>query len=124
MALDMEQLRKMFYEECRENLEVLEEVLLNLDVTSIEDESINTIFRAAHSIKGGAGTFNLMDISEFTHHVEAYLDLVRNNERTLTPDSIDLLLKSGDCIHSMLEGHEQGSDVNEALKQEVSEKLA
>lgn len=44
MALDMEQLRKMFYEECRENLEVLEDVLLNLDVTSIDEESINTIF--------------------------------------------------------------------------------
>jgi two-component system chemotaxis sensor kinase CheA len=124
MALDMEQLRKMFYEECRENLEVLEEVLLNLDLAHIEDESINTIFRAAHSIKGGAGTFNLLDISEFTHNVEAYLDLVRNQERTLTADSIDLLLKSGDCIHSMLEGHEQGTDVNLDLKQEVSEKLA
>ncbi|WP_394126734.1 chemotaxis protein CheA [Vibrio hepatarius] len=124
MALDMEQLRKMFYEECRENLEVLEEVLLNLDLAHIEGESINTIFRAAHSIKGGAGTFNLLDISEFTHNVEAYLDLVRNQERTLTADSIDLLLKSGDCIHSMLEGHEQGTDVNLDLKQEVSEKLA
>jgi len=124
MALDMEQLRKMFYEECRENLEVLEDVLLNLDPSHVEDESINTIFRAAHSIKGGAGTFNLLDISEFTHNVEAYLDLVRNNERTLTAETIDLLLKSGDCIHSMLEGHEQGSEVNESLKQEVGDKLS
>ena len=81
MALDMEQLRKMFYEECRENLEVLEDVLLNLDVSCVEDESINTIFRAAHSIKGGAATFNLPDISEFTHSVEAYLDLVRNHKK-------------------------------------------
>ncbi|KJY81825.1 chemotaxis protein CheA [Vibrio galatheae] len=124
MALDMEQLRKMFYEECRENLDVLEDVLLNLDPNHVEDESINTIFRAAHSIKGGAGTFNLLDISEFTHNVEAYLDLVRNNERSLSAETVDLLLKSGDCIHSMLEGHEQGSEVNEALKLEVSEKLA
>ncbi|MEF1256279.1 chemotaxis protein CheA [Vibrio sp. M260112] len=123
MALDMEQLRKMFYEECRENLEVLEDVLLNLDPTHVEDESINTIFRAAHSIKGGAGTFNLLDISEFTHSVEAYLDLVRNHQRSLSAETIDLLLKSGDCIHSMLEGHEQGSEVNDALKQEVSLKL-
>lgn len=123
MALDMEQLRKMFYEECRENLEVLEDVLLNLDPTHVEDESINTIFRAAHSIKGGAGTFNLLDISEFTHSVEAYLDLVRNHQRSLSAETIDLLLKSGDCIHSMLEGHEQGSEVNDDLKQEVSLKL-
>lgn len=123
MALDMEQLRKMFYEECRENLEVLEDVLLNLDPEHVEEESINTIFRAAHSIKGGAGTFNLLDISEFTHGVEAYLDLVRNQERSLSAETIDLLLKSGDCIHSMLEGHEQGSEVNQDLKQEVSQKL-
>ncbi|MEF1288797.1 chemotaxis protein CheA [Vibrio sp. M260118] len=124
MALDMEQLRKMFYEECRENLEVLEDVLLNLDPAHIEDESINTIFRAAHSIKGGAGTFNLLDISEFTHNVEAYLDLVRNHERALTSETIDLLLKSGDCIHSMLEGHEQGSEVNLELKESVGKQLA
>ncbi|MCC2521425.1 chemotaxis protein CheA [Vibrio coralliilyticus] len=123
MALDMEQLRKMFYEECRENLEVLEDVLLNLDVTSLDEESINTIFRAAHSIKGGAATFNLFDISEFTHSVEAYLDLVRNNEKELTAETVDLLLKSGDCIQSMLEGHEQGSEVDTALQKEVSAQL-
>ena len=71
MALDMDQLRKMFYEECRENLEVLEEILLDLEPSSVDIETINTIFRAAHSIKGGAATFNLFDISEFTHFVEA-----------------------------------------------------
>ncbi|GLT16882.1 chemotaxis protein CheA [Vibrio zhanjiangensis] len=123
MALDMEQLRKMFYEECRENLGVLEEVLLNLDVNCVEEESINTIFRAAHSIKGGAATFNLLDISEFTHSVEAYLDLVRNHQRELTAESVDLLLKSGDCIHAMLEGHEQGSEVDTELKNQVSVQL-
>lgn len=124
MALDMEQLRKMFYEECRENLEVLEDVLLNLDLAQFDDESINTIFRAAHSIKGGAATFNLLDISEFTHSVEAYLDLVRNGERQLTADTVDILLKSGDCIQSMLEQHESGSQVDQALLDDVSAQLA
>ena len=123
MALDMEQLRKMFYEECRENLNVLEEILLNLQVDQVDDESINTIFRAAHSIKGGAGTFNLLDISEFTHSVEAYLDLVRNHQRHLTAQTVDLLLKSGDCIHNMLEGHELGSEVDTELKQQVTQDL-
>ncbi|MGD8110393.1 chemotaxis protein CheA [Vibrio sp. TRT 17S01] len=123
MALDMEQLRKMFYEECRENLEVLEDVLLNLDISCVDDETINTIFRAAHSIKGGAATFNLLDISEFTHSVEAYLDLVRNKERQLQSDTIDLLLKSGDCIRSMLEGHELGNDVDTELRDSVSQQL-
>ncbi|WP_428773770.1 Hpt domain-containing protein, partial [Vibrio sp.] len=123
MALDMEQLRKMFYEECRENLEVLEGVLLNLEPATVDMEQINTIFRAAHSIKGGAATFNLLDISEFTHSVEAYLDLVRNEQLSLTIESIDLLLKAGDCINSMLAGHESGGDVDAELKQQVSAEL-
>lgn len=120
MALDMEQLRKMFYEECRENLGVLEEVLLSLDPQNIEEETINTIFRAAHSIKGGAATFDLGAISEFTHRVEAYLDLVRNGEREMTLDTVDLLLKSCDCIQNMLEGYESGAERNETLQHEIT----
>ncbi|WGV98616.1 chemotaxis protein CheA [Vibrio sp. YMD68] len=123
MALDMDQLRKMFYEECRENLEVLENELLNIEVSSVEKETINTIFRAAHSIKGGAATFNLFDISEFTHAIEAYLDLVRNDEKELTKSSIDVLLKGGDCIKNMLEGHESDEVVDEALKASVNQLL-
>lgn len=124
MALDMEQLRKMFYEECRENLEVLENILLHLDVSDVDDESINTIFRAAHSIKGGAGTFNLLDISEFTHSVEAYLDLVRNHQRQLTTDTVDLLLKSCDCITAMLQAHESGLEADDEQKKQVSQQLS
>jgi len=124
MALDMDQLRKMFYEECRENLEVLETVLLGLDPSEVEQETINTIFRAAHSIKGGAATFNLFDISEFTHSVEAYLDEVRNQKMSLSGHSVDVLLKAGDCIKEMLEGHENGQAVESELKQSVSLSLA
>lgn len=124
MALDMEQLRKMFYEECRENLEVLENVLLHLDPQDGDHETINTIFRAAHSIKGGAATFNLLDISEFTHSVEAYLDKVRNHEAELSATSVDVLLKSCDVIGDMLAGHETGSDVDLDLKASVSHQLA
>ncbi len=123
MALDMDQLRKMFYEECRENLEVLETILLGLDPDDVEQETINTIFRAAHSIKGGAATFNLFDISEFTHSVEAYLDEVRNHNMELSGHSVDVLLKSGDCITEMLEGHENGEPVESELKQSVTKSL-
>ncbi|SON52241.1 chemotaxis protein CheA [Vibrio tapetis] len=123
MALDMDQLRKMFYEECRENLEVLETILLGLDPNDVEQETINTIFRAAHSIKGGAATFNLFDISEFTHSVEAYLDEVRNHNMELSAHSVDVLLKSGDCITEMLEGHENGQPVESELKQSVTDSL-
>jgi len=123
MALDMDQLRKMFYEECRENLEVLEEILLDLEPSSVDIETINTIFRAAHSIKGGAATFNLFDISEFTHSVEAYLDQVRNEQLVLSKSSVDVLLRSCDCIKNMLEGHESNSDVDAEFKEAVNGEL-
>ncbi|MFA0569423.1 chemotaxis protein CheA [Vibrio gallaecicus] len=123
MALDMDQLRKMFYEECCENLEVLEEILLDLEPETVDIETINTIFRAAHSIKGGAATFNLFDISEFTHSVEAYLDKVRNNEMQLTKQTVDVLLRSCDCIKAMLEGHEDKVDVDLNFKESVSNEL-
>ncbi len=123
MALDMDQLRKMFYEECRENLEVLETELLGVQPDDVESETINTIFRAAHSIKGGAATFNLLDISEFTHAMEAYLDEVRNKKLSLTSHSIDVLLRGGDCIKDMLVGHESGQPSNPELSLSVTEAL-
>ncbi|POF60785.1 chemotaxis protein CheA, partial [Vibrio vulnificus] len=85
---------------------------------------IDTIFRAAHSIKGGAATFNLLDISEFTHTVEAYLDKVRNGELVMSRESVDVLLRSCDGISLLLEGHEAGEPVETGRLQHVSDELA
>ncbi|WP_087022045.1 chemotaxis protein CheA [Thaumasiovibrio subtropicus] len=123
MALDMNQLRKMFFEECRENLEVLETELLGIQPENVDPETINTIFRAAHSIKGGAATFNLLDISEFTHAMEAYLDEVRNEKLSLTSHSVDVLLRGGDCIKEMLVGHENDAPVDPELRSTVTNEL-
>ncbi|PAR19691.1 chemotaxis protein CheA, partial [Vibrio metoecus] len=123
MALDMEQLRKIFHVECRENLETLEGELLQLDPSQVDIEVLNTIFRAAHSIKGGAGTFNLHEISEFTHAVETYLDLIRTQKKQLTPQGIDTLLKSCDVIRNMLDSREQQTDIDNVLKEQVSAEL-
>ncbi|STO79458.1 Chemotaxis protein CheA [Grimontia hollisae] len=86
MALDMDQLRRIFYEECRENLEILERELLALDPDADVDlDIINTIFRAAHSIKGGGATFNLNEISQFTHVMETLLDEAREGNVASMP---------------------------------------
>ncbi|MDD1782315.1 chemotaxis protein CheA [Enterovibrio sp. ZSDZ35] len=124
MALDMDQLRRIFYEECRENLEILERELLALDPDGEVDlEIINTIFRAAHSIKGGGATFNLNEISQFTHVMETLLDEAREGKRRLDADTIDLLLKGGDCINSMLVAYETDSDFDHGLRDALTEKL-
>ncbi|NLS11930.1 chemotaxis protein CheA [Vibrio sp. SM6] len=124
MALDMEQLRKMFYDECRENLEILENNLLHLDCSQLDKETIDTIFRAAHSIKGGAATFNFSDISEFTHDVEAYLDAVRNQMVSMNTAAVDLLLRSCDYIAELLASVEVGQVANQEKRAQLSAELA
>lgn len=124
MALDMDQLRRIFYEECRENLEILERELLALDPNGDVDlDIINTIFRAAHSIKGGGATFNLNEISQFTHVMETLLDEAREGKRRLDASTIDLLLKGGDCINSMLVAYETDTDFDHALRDALTEQL-
>ena len=74
MAIDMEQFKVTYIEESLEGLDIMESSLLGLDSGTADNETINTIFRAAHSIKGGGAIFGLSSVSEFTHSVETLLD--------------------------------------------------
>ena len=98
--LEMEEILNLFFEESFEGLDAMESGLLTLE-DGADRETINTIFRAAHSIKGGAGTFGFMEISEFTHSVETLLDEMRNGIRGITPDALQVLLQSVDVIREM-----------------------
>lgn len=98
--LEMEEILNLFFEESFEGLDAMESSLLTLK-DDADRETINTIFRAAHSIKGGAGTFGFMEISEFTHSVETLLDEMRNGVRGITPDALQVLLQSVDVIREM-----------------------
>lgn len=103
MALDMEQFLQIFFEESYEGLDIMESGLLNIDFGALDSESINAIFRAAHSIKGGAGTFGLMEVADFTHLMETLLDQLRSGQRQISQDDVDVLLESVDCLRSMLD---------------------
>ena len=81
MSIDMTQFLVTFYEESFEGLEIMESELLNLDIGAADAETINTIFRAAHSIKGGSGTFGLNAVASYTHVMETLLDEMRNGKR-------------------------------------------
>ncbi|MCK4709493.1 MAG: Hpt domain-containing protein, partial [Gammaproteobacteria bacterium] len=113
MAIDMEQFHQVFFEESFEGLDVMESGLLNLDNGEAYDEEINTIFRAAHSIKGGSGTFGFQNIADFTHIMETLLDEVRDGIRDLTHEGINILLKSVDCLRMMMTAASDGGDVDE-----------
>ncbi|MCJ8321716.1 MAG: chemotaxis protein CheA, partial [Colwellia sp.] len=116
MSIDLSQFIPSFLEESFEGLELMESSLLELNQDS-DSETINSVFRAAHSIKGGAGTFGFNDVTEFTHHVETLLDEMRDGRRTIEPVDVELLLDSVDCMRLMIE----------AIRDEVScedEKIA
>ncbi len=104
MTLDpaMEEILKVFFEESTECLSAMESGLLTLD-TGADCETINTIFRAAHSIKGGAGTLGLMEVSHFTHAVETLLDQMRTGERAVSADAVQILLRAVDVIREMMD---------------------
>ena len=108
MSVDLSQFHQVFFEESYEGLDVMESALLNMDVSSTDAETINEIFRAAHSIKGGSGTFGFTAIAEFTHVVETLLDLIRSDQIEMQREYIDLFLKSVDCIRTMIQELEQG----------------
>ncbi|WP_417361215.1 chemotaxis protein CheA [Gallaecimonas pentaromativorans] len=101
MELDMERFRQIFLQECAENLDVLEAELLAMEAGLTDDDAINKVFRAAHSIKGGAGTFGLGEMSRFTHHLETLLDELRSHKRQPTPALVALMLKATDVIARM-----------------------
>ena len=110
MSVDLSQFHQIFFEESFEGLDVMESELLEMDLDDVNEETVNTIFRAAHSIKGGAGTFGFMPISEFTHVVETLLDEIRSGQRTMQANFIDLFLQSVDCLRGMLSDMQGGNE--------------
>jgi two-component system, chemotaxis family, sensor kinase CheA len=103
MTLDVEmaEIAKVFFQESREGLDAMEAGLLSLGAT-VDSESINTIFRAAHSIKGGAATFGFAAVADFTHGVETLLDEMRNGVRPVTAEAVQTLLQACDCLREMI----------------------
>jgi len=102
MSIDLSQFHQVFFEESFEGLQLMESSLLELDCANPDGETINAIFRAAHSIKGSSSTFGFGAVAEFTHVLETLLDQVRVGSRRLTPEIVDLLLRSVDCLSGML----------------------
>jgi len=101
MTIDLAQFLPTFLEESYEGLETMETGLLTLQ--SSDDDSIHSIFRAAHSIKGGAGTFGFNQVTEFTHLVETLLDEMRDGRREILKSDIEILLQSVDCIRLLID---------------------
>ncbi len=123
MSIDLSQFHQVFFEESFEGLDIMESSLLALDLSEVDAETINTIFRAAHSIKGGAGTFGFMQVSSFTHVVETLLDEIRGGDRDIEQDHVDLFLLCVDCLRGLMTDLQAGSEPDMAQADDLKSKF-
>lgn len=108
MSSDLSRFHQVFFDETKEHLAEMERLLLALDVADPDAEELDAIFRAAHSIKGGSGTFGFADLCEVTHVLETLLDRVRQREQALSEAMVDALLQLGDVLREQLACHQDG----------------
>jgi two-component system chemotaxis sensor kinase CheA len=123
MTIDMSQFFQVFFDETEELLSEMEKLLLAIDLSAPDDEELNAIFRAAHSIKGGAATFGITDLTDITHVLETLLDLIRKGEMALTAEHVDAFLQAKDTLKMQLDGHRLHTEVDEAAVADVRRRL-
>jgi two-component system chemotaxis sensor kinase CheA len=102
MTLDLKQFQGIFFEESFEGLDAMESALVAAAGPILDTDVINALFRAAHSMKGGSGTFGYADLTRFTHRMEALLDQVRQGIRPLDETLIAVLLQAVDAARDLL----------------------
>ena len=124
MSDDFSQFHDAFFEEAAEHLAIIEEGLLELEQHPEDLDLLNKIFRSAHSIKGTSGMFGFNAVAQFTHKMETLLDLLRNGQKVVTPQIADLLLKSTDCLKTLIEAAKTGSPVDDETVQRFTAELA
>ena len=121
MAIDMRQFHQTFFEESLEGLTVMEAELLHLeraacasgqDTVYADSEILNTIFRSAHSIKGGSSTFGFGDVAAFAHVLESRLDALRDRRSQPSQRVVGLLLLSVDCLRSLIVAAKTGKEAD------------
>lgn len=113
MSIDIEQFHGVFFDESDEHLDDMEQLLMSLDIESPDPEELNSIFRAAHSIKGGSGIFGFDALMNLTHVMENLLDKARNNELSITADIVNVLLETLDVLKDTLNAYRDETPVPE-----------
>ncbi|EUM24239.1 chemotaxis protein CheA [Enterobacter sp. BIDMC 26] len=121
--MDMNDFSHIFFTEAEELLAEMEQQLLQLDVAAPDQEQLNAIFRAAHSLKGGAATFGFTALQETTHLLENLLDQARAGERTLSRSIINLFLECKDIMQAQLEAYQSSQEPDEARYRYICEAL-
>ncbi|MDR1389688.1 MAG: chemotaxis protein CheA [Treponema sp.] len=112
-----EELLKDFFSEARQQVDMLEQNVLVLENEGGNKDAVDEIFRAAHTLKGGSATVEMMELSHFTHMVEDVLDAIRSDQLAINEDVVDMLLAAIDIIKAMLEQRMNGAVYQEDTSQ-------
>jgi two-component system chemotaxis sensor kinase CheA len=123
MSIDMKQFHAVFFDESQEHLDEMEHLLLELDTENPDAEQLNTIFRAAHSVKGGSGIFGFDALGSVTHIMESLLDNVRQGKLAINPQMVDLFLSSVDVLKGILDSYKLGADIDWPSANRICERL-
>jgi two-component system, chemotaxis family, sensor kinase CheA len=120
---NLSQYNEVFFEEAQEHLETMETLLLAYDIDAPDMEELNSVFRAAHSIKGGSDIFGFKALTGLTHVMENMLDSARNNELILTTDLITVLLETTDVLKNILSCYREESEIDWEIIEASKERL-
>jgi two-component system, chemotaxis family, sensor kinase CheA len=108
--MDITQFYQTFFEEADELLAEMEQLLLGLDLQAPDSEHLHAIFRAAHSVKGGAATFGFLALTETTHLLENLLDRARHGDLKLTTKMMDAFLQTKDILQTQMGAYREGGE--------------
>jgi two-component system chemotaxis sensor kinase CheA len=117
-------IKQTFFQECEEQLSELETGLLEIEKGDHDPELVNAVFRAVHSVKGGAGAFSLDDLVHFAHIFENTLDLMRSNRLQPTPEVIKTMLRAADVLADLVRVARDGGDFDDARTESLAKELA
>ena len=119
----MAAIKQTFFQECEEQLAELEDGLLTIEREEGDLETINAVFRAVHSIKGGAGAFGLDELVRFAHTFETTLDGMRSGTVDSSPQIIKLMLRSADILADLVRFSRDGGDMDHVRVAQMAEEL-
>ncbi len=118
------QLRQTFFEECDEQLAELETGLLQMQDGATDSETVNAVFRAVHSVKGGAGAFKLTTLVTFAHVFETALDEIRSDRLEAGPALMKAMLRASDVLADLVTAARAGDEVEESLWRGLADEIA
>lgn len=120
----MAAIKQTFFQECEEQLSELESGLLRIEEGDADPETVNAVFRAVHSIKGGAGAFGFDELVEFVHVFETTLDLLRSGALAPTSSVTKILLRASDILADFVCAARENGSVDEANATSIRDELS